>query len=900
MTQLGCVADISCTLRTVTPRTPSPRRIATSPTPSPSKVRVTYLSRTPSRSHESFEVPATPSPKPLVRSDTLPVVSSTNSPASPSPKKPAKDLSDLFDFSRSSKGSGTGVILPKAPASVAKRMLRRSHTESSMNGASGSSSFESIDDPSRSNQLASPKLAKVPSESVIDLTNDLSSSRSHSISPPKPQSLDDVSSPPVSTSARPSLTANNVRTYAGKSRSFLVALPTAQLEGLSRSNSQSLLVDEDDLHVNSQADDFEIRESYTDLRTRWGVDNSEDDPRPPSPVTASPGEKSKQKGKGKQAEALPVVLPNGMLNDLKSITELRSKGETRRFLDEVGYLFEGMDAKGAVSVRRGRCDACMPVAYLLVIETYLLYCTICVCSALGMVTKVCDPDFARKAKAADFWGRAWDVLREAGAGAGDKVLDTVLVFFAALVARDPRDLTDLATRSDFASNLYHMLASLERENDPLWLISCTLSDAELRRAGIPKVEKTLLTNLQRLIRKKSGLLEDGDIISNRLLISLTLTALPPPFHKHQHISSLLTSFTLELGPLSSRLSAYTSGLSLLPSLSSASSLDSISFSHVDNCLRLLDSFLLGCWADAEAEELPDSRRLNAEREEGLGDALMALCTACGVISRDTQYQKQSPTANRCIESVLRVLINLTHDDLEWCQAVLGEQSSLLVIMRLIVISHRQRAIKCEDEDELQATDIGDGVASSLDRMCLALGVLTNLVQVSHEAKERTRETLIDFDCKGRRACIRACCCPSRISALECLALVYLQRCTSDNELDLVIRGHMAILFGLLMRGCPDNQLVLLGALPGSSDKRKLNTLIEHARDFTQFYVEFTKKVSAVVNSQSRGDDEDYGMEARTLGVNIDGSMERVLRDANGETVAREVISFLEGLRDNGP
>lgn len=172
--------------------------------------------------------------------------------------------------------------------------------------------------------------------------------------------------------------------------------------------------------MNSQADDFEIRESYTDLRTRWGVDNSEDDPRPPSPVTASPGEKSKQKGKGKQAETLPVVLPNGMLNDLKSITELRSKGETRRFLDEVGYLFEGLDAKGAVSVRRGRCDACMPVAYLLVIETYLLYCTICVCSALEMVTKVCDPDFARKAKAADFLGRAWDVLREAGAGAGDK------------------------------------------------------------------------------------------------------------------------------------------------------------------------------------------------------------------------------------------------------------------------------------------------------------------------------------------------------------------------------------------------------------------------------------------------------------------------------------------------
>jgi len=43
-----------------------------------------------------------------------------------------------------------------------------------------------------------------------------------------------------------------------------------------------------------------------------------------------------------------------MMNDLKSITELRSKGESRRFMDEVGYLFEGMDRNVGVRVRRGR------------------------------------------------------------------------------------------------------------------------------------------------------------------------------------------------------------------------------------------------------------------------------------------------------------------------------------------------------------------------------------------------------------------------------------------------------------------------------------------------------------------------------------------------------------------
>ena len=54
------------------------------------------------------------------------------------------------------------------------------------------------------------------------------------------------------------------------------------------------------------------RESYTDLRTRWGVDNSED----------------------------PTL--NVPVNDLNSLSEMRSRGETRRFMDEVGYLVEGL------------------------------------------------------------------------------------------------------------------------------------------------------------------------------------------------------------------------------------------------------------------------------------------------------------------------------------------------------------------------------------------------------------------------------------------------------------------------------------------------------------------------------------------------------------------------------
>lgn len=95
-------------------------------------------------------------------------------------------------------------------------------------------------------------------------------------------------------------------------------------------------------------DDIEPHESYADLRTRWGIDISEDDPQPyqdeqtaaSTPLRRNPSEPS---------------LSTGMMNDLKSITELRSKGENRRFLDEVGYLFEGLDGSSAISLRRARC-----------------------------------------------------------------------------------------------------------------------------------------------------------------------------------------------------------------------------------------------------------------------------------------------------------------------------------------------------------------------------------------------------------------------------------------------------------------------------------------------------------------------------------------------------------------
>ena len=127
--------------------------------------------------------------------------------------------------------------------------------------------------------------------------------------------------------------------------------------------------------------------------------------------------------------------------------------------------------------------------------------------------------------------------------------------------------------------------------------------------------------------------------------------------------------------------------------------------------------------------------------------------------------------------------------------------------------------------------------------------------------------------------------------------MYAQHLASASELDVVVRGHMAILLGLLMDRAPGNQRILLDALPGSSDREKLGVLIQHAQDFTMFYVTLTRKMA---QAQSYVHDEDSDAEeVEAEAGSGDTLATRVLRDSKGEAVARSVIAFLGRLRDQG-
>ncbi|KAK0489342.1 hypothetical protein IW261DRAFT_1444455 [Armillaria novae-zelandiae] len=715
----------------------------------------------------------------------------------PTPSKIPRDLSQIFELA-SPAASSSG-----SSGKLARRMLGRSKTESSIDGTGRSGSST----PSLARRTPSLPSVLSPSKPIPTLFPD----------PPPPQHRAPVK-----------------RTYAGKSRSFLVSLPVnaAAASGLGLED-----------------DDFLNRESYSSLRSRWGVDTSEDDPYPqPSPSrshsdsnpatpNSSPPKRSKSKSKGGgTANALvPEPLPNGMMNPLKSITELRSKGENRRFLDEVGYLIEGMDKDGRVGLRRS--------------------------SALEIATKLCDSDFTRKAKAADFIGQTWDTFVENGAGDGkDKILDLILVVFSALVARDDVSLAD----SYFATTLFAMLARLTPETD---LFS---PDIQLRKMGVKKNEQVLLRSIHSTIAL-SSLFEDGVAFTSQALLKSLRHYLDKPFP--------LTATRHD---------------------------KSIDFPSTHNILRLLDSFLLGQWAGSGYGNDQSRNLLEEAREDWLLKGLIS----CGVrteIAMKTSEPSGKADIDSCLDMVLRVLVSLSHRDQDWCENLLAHPTAPLFIIRTIVRADRIRheyqgtpqdktndKVKKEESDtglnNEENSDDDTSQARVLDRLCLALALFTNLVQQVEDAKDVLRGLLLDPSCAlTKPTCLHKCSCRRPTSALNLLAQVYLHQVPifGDPKVKMerqsspafgtdplqsadasFLLGHLSVLFGLLMKGSEDNQTVILDGLCSTRMTRtvQLNSLVEHAADLAAFY--------AMIK----------GEEADTEGN-------------KGEDVAKDVIKFLQVLRD---
>lgn len=144
---------------------------------------------------------------------------------------------------------------------------------------------------------------------------------------------------------------------------------------------------------------------------------------------------------------------------LKSISEMRSKGESRRFLDDVGWLIEGLEGETPVACNR----------FMVLLEVTNV-CADLIISAIEILQKMCDPEFVRRAKSVDFLGRIWGLMMSHRCS-GSKVMEAALVFFTCQVAKENSALDDFAHQIESVLPLLCDMLTISLDNDILEQVS---------------------------------------------------------------------------------------------------------------------------------------------------------------------------------------------------------------------------------------------------------------------------------------------------------------------------------------------------------------------------------------------------------------------------------------------
>ena len=382
--------------------------------------------------------------------------------------------------------------------------------------------------------------------------------------------------------------------------------------------------------------------------------------------------------------------------------------------------------------------------------------------------------------------------------------------FCQLVACDILSLADLSERSEsdcgpfedadivksLPEVLFQLLEHLDEQNDLLGLMS---PKVDFKQIGVKKKDQSMvcrsvftqrrhiiygpqLSSVHKTLERHMDRLGITQVTVNydisQLLISFQLSTIAMIQNVLQHLPSnqlpvaqfpvLLTSLRRTIGPPAFSSSIHESLISKQAEV--AAKLD---YNALTRHLRLIETYLLDRWKEPpplDGIQLQPSHDDNWKvrnidllaraRSECLGEALpaLAICTELrGRAENDDENDTQD--IQQCQEMLLRVLVNLTHNDPTWGSSLLSSPFTLGYIFRTIhkygilfnqsLLQTSQRVEYDEDatQDDMDEGDRNRTIAKThpdavhaLDILSLALGVLTNLVQTHNETKNRIRKT----------------------------------------------------------------------------------------------------------------------------------------------------------------
>nr|XP_031863392.1 uncharacterized protein CI109_001267 [Kwoniella shandongensis]KAA5530464.1 hypothetical protein CI109_001267 [Kwoniella shandongensis] len=582
------------------------------------------------------------------------------------------------------------------------------------------------------------------------------------------------------------------RTY-GKTRTILVEVPQGEVEEVSKIPSRK-----------DQEDDSPPQASYAELREKFEVDNS---------ITAS--------GSG-SGNLMPEFL---MAKAPQTVSDMRSRGENRRFTDELGYLVDGIaDSSTGISFKRS--------------------------SAIDILNNMQDESWLNKMKICGQVETVWECLFQARGEEADEIMNAVCLLFL---------VTLLQSGSGLASVVQH---------SPAHCVSLIKDSLKIRNGPLDNNAKVKVTAAKlRNLQRKTNMTWIATEPTTRRLASALLAALCQEelwpsinaiFVDEQVLSKVLKSFKNDIRILSDRFDLYEKGLRLLPSE------DWPDFDNLNQSLRIISSVI--------ANDIEQRETVVQQRSDVVHDLINAVIGTSELVFASDESDLLE--VSQCTVQAIQILANLTNVSPEWAMTIPKTNGGLVSLARLVL---QRNQIVSEDgsetldklEESMQTeVDINEqagpahqrkdvkGEVSKKELICLILALLTSSALSEKESAEIMSGIRIAGDCVGRHACLRHCHCHNAESLGEHLAKLYAEFVNDDEDpMSSILTGYLALLLSkLLAVSSSSNNDDILKSLPGSSPKEKINGVLSSLRELNSLQSIMQKTIKDILPKGASSED----------------------------------------------
>ncbi|WVO16104.1 hypothetical protein L204_103770 [Cryptococcus depauperatus] len=564
----------------------------------------------------------------------------------------------------------------------------------------------------------------------------------------------------VQTVRPPGSSGKAKRTY-GKVRTMLVELP-----GRISQKSTTLIGENENEKSQPQA-------SYAELRQKYEIDNTVN--------------LVKSNSASLMTDLLQAKAP-------ETVSDMRSRGENRRFVDELSYLLEGIaDLNSSASFRRS--------------------------SAIDMLQNMLDETWINKMKGCGQVGRTWECLIGASMDGDDIMEGACLLFLVILLQSD--------------SGLEHVLHSDPERSRSLILRLVNIQDGPLDPLYKLKPASNVLK--LRKLSQNIRLNRAATKLTTRRLSAMVIVSIckmmPLAFEERAIATKMLLETTKSLGRevslVRDRFDWYEKGLDL------QTSEHAIDFEHINLCLQII-SFIIS--------SLPEqSEEFQISHKSPVQDILDIAIAGCSAVSATPQAGvfDLSQLAKRAIQ----FLAHLATISPVCASMIIRSEGGTTCLARVML--QRKLFVNRRQSADSMIGSIGTGIdekiataeSSDLDDiseeelLCFVLALMTTAVLAEKDAAKLVGSVKMQEDCIARRPCLRRCRCASAEFLGHHLSKLYSRYTVhAEDPLSSILRTNLALLLSNLLGETTLIDDSIIDSLPGELREDKLKGLMRSVRE----------------------------------------------------------------------